>query len=546
MLESIKQAPAVEPAASSPASDTAADTNEIMQRNGGRMSRLRTFLPTILAFALLAAVGIWGHETGWKVPKFSQWLGGDDEKPDDWCKEHTVPEVICVECNPDLMPRDSWRGWCRTHGVSECPLCHPEVAQVKGPPPKPKYDVKAALDVMPRPENNSLCKKYQRRIQFASAEAVLKAGIDVERVIESSQRPLPRPMTDAITAHGEVGYDPTRVVRLSSRVPGTVWEVFRSVGERADRDEIMALVDAAEIGKAKTEYANALVQVQLKTKILAGLKMAAGVIEETKIEEAAAALEEARLRRVTAEQALLNFGFSLPSGLEKLGARDIVHSLRFLGIPSFLADRLDARMATANLFPIRTPRSGIVVVCEVVTGEVVEASKVLMVVADVEHMWLTMHVRQEDARYLALDRPVRFHPDGGSSDREGKIAWISTAVEEKTRTVKVRVDLPNPDGKLRANTFGTGTIILRHEPNAIVVPHEAVQWEGCCHIVFVRDKNYFQEGTPKVFHVRQVRLGAKDEQYVEILAGLLRDEVVVTTGSAILQGELLRANFGLG
>src|SRR5262249_49591295 len=143
-------------------------------------------------------------------------------------------------------------------------------------------------------------------------------------------------------------------------------------------------------------------------------------------------------------------------------------------------------------------------------------------------------------------RIVRFQLDGGGPKREGKISWISTAVEEKTRTIKVRVDLPNPDGTLRANTFGTGTIILREEPNAVVVPVDAIQWEGCCNVVFVRDKNYLREGAPKVYHTRQVRLGAKDSDYVEILAGVLPGEVVATRGSAVLRGELLRASLGEG
>jgi len=329
-------------------------------------------------------------------------------------------------------------------------------------------------------------------------------------------------------------------------VPGTLWEVLKSVGQRVDRGEVLALVDAADIGKIKTEYANALVQVHLKTRVLAGLRSASGVVAENRLREAEAAVEEARLRQVTSEQSLLNLGFTLPNGLEKLSAREIVHSLRFLGMPSQMAARLDASVATANLFPVRAPQAGVVVSMEVVTGEVVEASKLLMVVADPSVMWLTLHVRQEDSRYLALGRPVRFVPDSGGVEREGKISWISTAVEDKTRTVKVRVDLPNADGKLRANTFGSGVIILRQEPNAVTVPLDAVQWEGCCNIVFVRDKNYFVKGSPKFFHVRQVRLGAKDDRNVEILAGLVPGEIVVDKGAAVLRGQLLRANLGKG
>src|SRR5262249_24265538 len=126
----------------------------------------------------------------------------------------------------------------------------------------------------------------------------------------------------------------------------------------------------------------------------------------------------------------------------------------------------------------------------------------------------------------------------------GQIDWISTEADHKTRTVKVRVVLPNAGGRLRANTFGTGRVILREEPQAIVVLNEAVHWEGDCHVVFVQDKNFFKEGGPNVFHTRTVRLGVRGEEKTEIIARVLPGEVVAAKGSAALRAELLRPNLG--
>jgi cobalt-zinc-cadmium efflux system membrane fusion protein len=98
-------------------------------------------------------------------------------------------------------------------------------------------------------------------------------------------------------------------------------------------------------------------------------------------------------------------------------------------------------------------------------------------------MWLTLNVRQDDVQRLALGQPVRFRADGDGQEVTGAIAWISTAVDQKTRTVKIRADLDNRSGRLRANTFGPGRIILREEKHAVVVPTEAIQWEGDCNIV---------------------------------------------------------------
>jgi membrane fusion protein, heavy metal efflux system len=175
----------------------------------------------------------------------------------------------------------------------------------------------------------------------------------------------------------------------------------------------------------------------------------------------------------------------------------------------------------------------------------VDSSKVLFTVVDVRQMWLTLDLRVEDAKLIALGQQVRFRPDG-SKVAKGRIVWISTEADHKTRTVKVRASLDNTEGHLRANTFGTGQVVLREESYAVVVPNAAVHWEGCCHVIFVRDKDFFKEGSPKVFHVRTVRQGAKDEKYTEIIAGVLPGEVVATQGSGVLRSELLRNNLGAG
>jgi multidrug efflux pump subunit AcrA (membrane-fusion protein) len=125
--------------------------------------------------------------------------------------------------------------------------------------------------------------------------------------------------------------------------------------------------------------------------------------------------------------------------------------------------------------------------------------------------------------------------------------WISTAADKQTRMIRVRAELPNSDGRLRDESFGSGRIILREEPEAIAVPNESVHWEGCCFVVFVRDKHYFDSPeSPKVFHVRSVRIGAKSEKFTEIIAGVLPGEVIASKGSDVLTAQLLKNNLGEG
>ncbi len=522
----------------------AADRNDApASRRTGVLAWLGRAIPTAIVLAALGGLAYWGHHTGWAVPTFAALAGSGVKEKDDWCGEHGVPESQCVECNADLLPRGKDFGWCRKHGIPDCPFEHPEVAQLQQPPKISPADLeraRRALSFLSRPENNSKCKLHHRRIQFASLAAVEKAGIDVAPVWEA-------PVVEAVSSNGEITYDQTRVARLSARVPGSVWWVPKQVGDPVRRGEVLALVDAAEVGRAKAEFLQAVTQFRLRGKTYESLRSLSTAVAQQRVREAETALNEAQIRLLGAQQALINLGLPVDAeDVKELSEKQIAAHVRFLGLPATVRQSLDTKTTTANLLPVTSPLDGVMVVREVVAGEVVDTAKVLFVIADPRQMWLTLNLRQEDTKKLALGQPVRFRIDVTAEEVQGKVAWISTNVDEKTRTVKVRANLANPEGRLRASSFGMGQVVLREEKNAIVVPNEAVHWEGDCFAVFVRDKHFLEKDAPKVFHVRKVRIGVKDAQNTEIIAGVLPGELVATKGSGTLRAELLKNNLGEG
>ena len=510
------------------------------------LSRLRHYIPTLMVMALLAGLGAYGHHSGWKLPSFSALTGNGIAARDDWCEEHAVPESQCVECNPDLLPRGKDYGWCKEHGVHNCPLHNAEVAQLKQTPLVSDADHQRAasgLASAPRPENNPVCKNYLRRIQFVSLEAVKKAGVDVALVDR-------QPALESIGANGQITYDQTRFASLSSRLPGTVWHVEKNVGDRVRAGEVLALVDAAEVGRAKTELIQALAQEELQKKIvnrLDGLS-SQGIVPGRQSQTAQTEYVQARARLLSAQQALGNLGLAVNvEQLRGLPEEKLAERLRLLGLPDGHVQHFSPDETTANLLPVKAPMDGIIVARQVVAGEVVDTSRVLFQLADTSRMWLTLNIPVGDAGKLALGQPVRFQPDGIADEVSGKLVWISTTADQRTRMVAVRAELPNPKGQLRNETFGAGRIVLREAQDAIVVPNEAIHWEGCCHVVFVRDKGFFDKPeSPKVFHIRTVRPGARSEKSTEILAGVLPGEVVATKGSDVLRAELLKNSLGEG
>lgn len=498
-------------------------------------------IPTLLVLAGAGAVGWWGHHTGWKVPKFSE-LNGQVAATDDWCSEHNVPESACVECDDALMPKGKARGFCKRHGVPECVLDHPELAQLPKTPVVTAADLDRAgrsLDFAARTTNNPNCTTHRRRIQYATAADADKAGIAVEPVWTA-------PAVEFVAAPGEIGYDQTRVAHLSARSPGTVWRVYKHLGQDVRAGEVLALVDAAEVGKTKAEVLQTLAALQLKVQSLASIRSSGGAVPEARVREADAAVREAEIRLGAGCQALTNLGLPLDEAqVRAMTADQLKAKLHLLGIPADVTKTFDPKTATTNLLPLVAPMYGRVMSREVVAGEVVDAARILFEVVDTRSLWLTLDVKGEDAHRVAVGQPVRFQPDSGREELTGKIAWRNSQADPRTRTVKVRADLADPDQKLVSNTFGAGRVILREEPKAVSVPNEAVHWEGCCTVVFVRDKDYLRSDH-KVFHVRKVRVGAKGEKTTEVAAGLLPGELVVTKGSGLLLTELLRGSLGEG
>ncbi len=523
-------------------------------------------LPTLLVLIALCGVGFWGHKNDWRAPKFASMFSSPSHRqaedwcaehnvPDsrcikchpelagetakDWCKEHGVPESRCTICHPEILTKGVASDWCKEHGVPEsnCTICHPEIA-VKGKAPKAESDIKiVATDGAERSATTlptkapATCQTHLLRVQFASPQSVKKAGVQLGTVVE-------RPMQQTIIANAETQYDRTRFAQVASRVPGAVWRVDKEIGQPVHKGDVLALVDAAEVGRVKAELLTASAQRELRTQTVRRVNelLPQKISTTAELQEAQAALREAEIRVFNAHQALINLGLTATAETERIPNE---REMQLLGLPKEVRASLEVGAPSANLVPLVAPLDGVVTRRDVVAGEVVEASKPLFVIADSRRMWLMIDVPQAQIGRVKIGQTVRFLQERSDDAVQGTITWISTAVDDQTRTVKVRAEVENLDGRILASTFGRAYITVRDSPKAIAVPTEAIQWEGCCHIVFVRLAD-------DIFQTRKVRLGSRDSHYTEVFVGLSPGEVVATAGSHVLKSEILKSKLGAG
>ncbi|MFO0785843.1 MAG: efflux RND transporter periplasmic adaptor subunit [Phycisphaerales bacterium] len=454
-------------------------------------------LPTVLTLALLVAIAYVGHRYHWKLPSRAA-LTATVPTHDNWCMEHGVPESECMIC----------RG--------------------KKPVPDAEGSSVSAGTTGEKPADAKL-----QIVQLATPDSAAKAGITTAPA-ES------RPVTSMLSANAEVGYDLTRYAQVSSRASGSVAMVRVNAGDRVKAGDVLALIDSAIVGAAKAELLQSASQVASRSASLERIRTStsAGFRNQSELLSAEAEVKEAQIRLFNAQQALVNLGLGIPASIA--GGVPTPDDVRLLGIPRDLAAQLDPARSTANLLPVIAPLDGVVISRSIVPGEAVEAGKPVLAVADTSRVWVNIAVPPADAGRVALGQEVRFTPDGSAEPPVvGRVTWISTEVDEKTRTVRVRAEFPNPDGRLLAHCFGRAAIVTRQREGAVVVPREAVQWDTSGALVFVRVNS-------TVFAARNVTTGAIDQGFIEILAGVRPGERVATGGSYVLAAQLNHEKLGAG
>lgn len=379
---------------------------------------------------------------------------------------------------------------------------------------------------------------------------VLPSAIDVDKAGLEFDKAKPQSVEESVAAVGELDFDHTCYAVLAPRAAGTVWHVAAHPGDTVKRGQILALIDAAEVGRAKSDFLNSLVQVDRRADVVRATESIANLVSDPQLRETKANLREARIKLFNDHQALINLGFhvALDDVMKEMdelkkerdetaGLQALFRKLSRLGVPPEMLRELPEDRSTANLLPLTAPFDGVVVSMRKAKGEAVGPAEPQYVVADLGHLWLMLNVRPDEVGKLKVEQDVFFHTAGMEKEQKGRLTWISPEMDEKTRIVQARAVLANPDGMLRPRSFGTARIVIETHPQAVTIPDKAVQQDEGVHYVFVRlDETTFQ--------ARRVEIGGRQKELVEILAGVQPGETVVTTGSHALKSELFKGRIG--
>ncbi|HSP77427.1 MAG TPA: efflux RND transporter periplasmic adaptor subunit, partial [Myxococcaceae bacterium] len=189
---------------------------------------------------------------------------------------------------------------------------------------------------------------------------------------------------------------------------------------------------------------------------------------------------------------------------------------------------------------LKAPFAGTVVARDAVPGRHVAAGQTLLQSANLDTLWARLEVPEAEALAVRAGQPVTLTFEGVPGEkREATLTRVGASVDPATRTVRARVELPNPDRSLKAGLFLRGRVQVAPEHEALLVPREALQRARGRTLVFVRTEAGLYEPVA-------VEPGASTRELVEVVEGLEPGAEVVTTGAFLLKTELLKESIGAG
>jgi cobalt-zinc-cadmium efflux system membrane fusion protein len=369
-------------------------------------------------------------------------------------------------------------------------------------------------------EPKSSEKTVERNTVRVPVDVQKKWGIDVSQATRTA-------ISGAITIPGALVLDPQHTAQITSLLDGKVTFVGAQVGDEVRQNQVLVTLQAPALAQAKTAYLQASARMELARREFerAEILLSQEAIDQKEHGRRRTELESASSEFAVAESNLHSYG------LDQAAVDQLLKSSRRPNKGGAAMDDL-----TEPSLALTAPIAGHVIERDVIIGQHIEPQKMLLTVSDLSTLWALLDAREADLPFVSRGREVRIttsiYPD---RVWHGRVDHVGDVVDEKTRTVKVRVIVRNDGRFLKPNMYIQGEL-----PDAVssrdvlTVPQEAIQTIGGEPVVFVR------EGADK-FVARPVEIGERVGTRRAVMKGLNGSELVVVAGAFSLKAELLKS-----
>lgn len=334
---------------------------------------------------------------------------------------------------------------------------------------------------------------------------------------------------EMLRVKGRIALADDRTWRVGVRTLGSVTKVYSNMGDRVRKGQILARYHADEVRDSRAQYRAALSELDRAKAAVAQaqrardraqrlLDLKAGSVQQ---------VEQAQQDLVSAQSVEKKAAIEVDRG------RDLLEDdLKVPADPP--PDRKDE---TEDEVPIIAPGDGYIIEKNVTPGKTVELSSVTFVIGDLSKVWMLAAVRQDDLAKLRQGQPAFVTlpgQDAAGARISGKVSNLGQEFDPNTRTMQVRIDLANPDNRLRPEMLANAEFPIGEGKPVLRVPSDAVQQINGADVVFVRvaaDK----------FSARPVQVGESADGRTPILEGIAAGDMIAVRGTFILKSQLLKS-----
>jgi cobalt-zinc-cadmium efflux system membrane fusion protein len=336
-------------------------------------------------------------------------------------------------------------------------------------------------------------------------EAQKASGIEI---VTAALEPFSAPIeaTAAIELNGD------RVAKISARTSGRLVKIAASQGDAVKTGQALAWFDSPELGQAWADYAKSRGRAEVARKNLLREEalFAKKISPEKDVIKAKQDLSDAEADLTFAQEKFHLLGIDIEQ-FEKLHKGD-----------------------QHPLIAVTSPINGSVIERAATQGEVVNPEKPLFTVADLSKLWVVIDIYEKDLGRIKSGTAVKVSTTAyAEKSFPGLISYLGEIMDEKTRTVKARVEVENANRLLKPGMFATVIIDAKgvQTEKAIMISEEAVFLDGSKNYVFVQT-------APEKFEMREIAIGRTLGNRLEVIGGLKKGEPVAVKGAFILKSEL--------
>jgi cobalt-zinc-cadmium efflux system membrane fusion protein len=361
----------------------------------------------------------------------------------------------------------------------------------------------------------------------ANAQTNPTPGSPGDRAIET-QTVSPQPIAGIITATGKIAVPENQMAVIGPVNEGRLVRLYAGQGSRVKKGQKLADLESPDIDQAESDYLKAQADYEnAKRSSAAEVKLAQETYDRTKMlyEKTIAPGKNLQAAEHDLEVAKANQESSIAGTKAALTAAR--RHLLILGLKDSTIDSLANKPELGAVFSLNSPIDGIVVERNATIGATVGSDANVFKIIDISRVWIDANVFEKDLERVRNGQQVKLTvPAFPGATFTGRVILVNSVVDPDTRTVKVRTEVPNADGRLKPDMFANVEIVTDVNRNAISVPQSAVLEDGGKSVVFVAENGGYKK--------REVTAGIKGNDQVEIINGLAAGDKVVVKGNYLL------------